>query len=70
MEKKLIYQIDQELFLNHANISKIVKKLNWKPRIKFENGVKELIKYIEDWSMLTLWNKKISKKPQKIGLNI
>ena len=42
-----------------------MKKLNWKPRIKFENGVKELIKYIEDWRQAPLWNKKNIKKATK-----
>ena len=54
-----------ESFKSHANISKIIGKLNWKPLIGFENGVKELIKSIEDWRQAPLWNKKNIKKATK-----
>jgi UDP-glucose 4-epimerase len=54
-----------ESFKSHANISKIISKLNWKPNISFESGVKELIKSIEDWRQAPLWNKKNIKKATK-----
>ena len=46
-------------------LEKIIGKLNWKPLIGFENGVKELIKSIEDWRQAPLWNKKNIKKATK-----
>ena len=54
-----------ESFKSHANISKIVSKLKWKPNIRFEIGVKELIKNIEDWREAPLWNKKNIRQATK-----
>ena len=41
----------------HAYISKIKKELKWKPKIKFENGVAEMLKNINNWKDAPLWNK-------------
>ena len=40
-----------------ASISKIKKELKWKPKIKFENGVREMLKNINNWKDAPLWNK-------------
>ncbi|MDC3207079.1 GDP-mannose 4,6-dehydratase, partial [Pelagibacteraceae bacterium] len=40
-----------------ADIKKIQKYTNWKPKIKFENGVAMMIKNINDWRNAPLWNK-------------
>ena len=45
-----------------ANISKIKRELSWKPKIKINEGVKELLKNINYWSDAPVWTpKKISK---------
>jgi UDP-glucose 4-epimerase len=38
-----------------ANISKIKKDLNWKPKISFEEGIKNLLKDINKWKDAPLW---------------
>jgi len=42
--------------ITHANISKIVKHLKWKPKVSFENGVKSMLNYISDWEDAPLWD--------------
>jgi UDP-glucose 4-epimerase len=45
-----------------ANICKIKKFLNWKPRINLKNGIAIVLKNIEYWKEAPLWTKqKISK---------
>ena len=45
-----------------ANINKIKKQLNWKPKISIEEGVKMLLKEIHKWKDSPVWTpKKISK---------
>ena len=48
-----------------ANISKIKKDMKWKPKIKFEDGVREMIKNIDHWSDAPLWNVKNINKATK-----
>ena len=38
-----------------ANITKIKKDLNWKPKISFEEGIKYLLKDINKWKDAPLW---------------
>ena len=49
-----------------ANISKIKKELNWKPKIKFKNGVKMMLENIHLWKDAPLWNKRTIKEATKI----
>ena len=39
-----------------ANIKKIKKDTNWKPKISFETGVKKMLKNIYDWQDAPLWD--------------
>ena len=48
-----------------ANIIKIKKKLNWKPKIKIEQGVKELLDNIHYWKDSPVWTPKTIKKATK-----
>ena len=48
-----------------ANISKIKKELNWKPKIKFKNGVKMMLENIH-LERCPLWNKRTIKKQQNM----
>ncbi len=47
---------------SQANIKKIKKDLKWKPKISFEEGVKELLKNIYFWKTAPLWDKTKIKK--------
>lgn len=47
-----------EPFVTWANINKIKKDTKWKPKIKFENGIKDMLTNILDWRDAPLWNKK------------
>jgi UDP-glucose 4-epimerase len=48
--------------LTHANISKATKLLDWKPKIKLEDGLKIVLKNINYWKDAPLWT------PKKIRL--
>jgi len=54
-----------EPFITHANINKIKTKLNWKPKIKLEDGVDKVLKNIDYWKNAMLWDKKSIKKATK-----
>ena len=49
----------------HADISKARKLLKWKPKISFEEGVKILLKNINNWKESPLWDKKSIEKATK-----
>jgi len=49
-----------------ADIKKIKKVTTWKPTISFENGVKEMLKNINNWKDAPLWNKKTIKQATKM----
>ena len=48
-----------------ANPKKIKKKLNWKPKIRFVNGVKIMLKDINNWKTAPLWTPNSIKKATK-----
>ncbi len=48
-----------------ADISAIKKELNWKPKIDFDTGVKEMMVNIGDWKSAPLWNVKKIKLATK-----
>ena len=52
--------------ITYADISKIKKYLGWKPQIKFENGVMEMINNLEYWSEAPLWEKSSIEEATKI----
>ena len=39
-----------------ADISKILKKTSWKPKISFEDGVKKLMESIDDFKDAPVWD--------------
>ncbi len=41
-----------------ADISKILSKLNWEPKVSFEEGVSTILENIEYWRDAPLWDKK------------
>jgi UDP-glucose 4-epimerase len=49
-----------------ANINKLKRDTKWKSRIKFEDGVKEMLENISDWKDAPLWNKKKIYKATKL----
>jgi UDP-glucose 4-epimerase len=42
--------------VTHADISRIVAELGWKPTVSFEEGVGKIVARIEDWRDAPLWN--------------
>ena len=50
---------------SHANINLVKKLLNWSPKIKFEDGVRELLENIHYWKDAPLWDKKKIQKATK-----
>jgi UDP-glucose 4-epimerase len=48
-----------------ANINKIKKYLNWKPKISFEQGVKVMLKKISYWKLAPLWTRSTINKATK-----
>ena len=40
----------------YANVGKIGKLLGWKPRISFEEGVRQILDRITDWKDAPVWN--------------
>lgn len=40
----------------HADISKIIHDLDWRPRVPFEQGVALMLEHIEDWKDAPLWD--------------
>ncbi len=49
----------------YADIRKIKKVLGWKPKISFEQGVKEVLKHIDDWKTAPVWTPSSIKKATK-----
>lgn len=49
----------------HANINLIKKDLNWKPKIRFEDGVKKMLININYWNSAPLWTEKKIEKVTK-----
>lgn len=49
-----------------ANIRKIKILLKWSPTVDFEEGVKEMLKQINNWKNAPLWNPKSIKSATKI----
>ena len=51
---------------SQADIKKIKKKLKWKPHINIDDGIKVMIKNINDWKQAPIWTpKKIGAKTKK-----
>ena len=53
-----------------ANISKIKRDLNWKPKSKINVGVRELIKNIKYWRDAPIWFPKKIKKATKVWFKL
>ena len=61
-QKKFIPWRPGEPKFIEANISKITKTLNWKPKIDLKSGMKYVLKEINYWKNAPLWTKsKITK---------
>lgn len=48
-----------------ADISKIKRILNWKPKVSFEEGVELLLKNIKDWKEAPVWTKETIEEATK-----
>jgi len=49
-----------------ANINKISNRFKWTPKISFNNGVKNMIKNIDNWKDAPLWDEKSIKSATKV----
>ena len=38
-----------------ADITKITRELGWQPKVKFADGVREMLGHIEDWRDAPVW---------------
>ena len=52
--------------ITYANITKIKKDLNWKPKISFEEGVSKILENIDYWKNAPLWDKNNIKETTKL----
>ncbi len=52
--------------ITFADIAKIKKKLNWKPTISIEMGVKEILKNIDYWKDAPVWTPKKIQEVTKV----
>lgn len=48
-----------------GDISKIKKMLGWKPKVSFEQGVKEVLAHIDDWKSAPVWTPTSIKRATK-----
>lgn len=48
-----------------ADITKIKKKLNWTPKVNFEDGVQKLLLHLDLWKDAPLWNEKSIEEATK-----
>jgi len=53
-----------------ADISKIKRDLNWKPKIKIEEGIKDLLSKIHYWKNAPVWTPKSIRKATKIWFKL
>ena len=52
--------------ITHANIKKITKHTKWRPKINMQNGIKDMVKNIDNWKNAPIWNKhKIARATKK-----
>ena len=58
-----------QLIKNLNYEKKIKRELNWRPKIRFENGIKIILKNISQWSNAPLWNPKRIKKATALWHN-
>ncbi len=64
-EKKYIPKRPGEPDSTYADISKIKKVLGWKPKVSFEDGVKIMLKNIEQWCEAPVWDESSIKEATK-----
>ena len=55
---------------SQADIIKIKKKINWKPRISIQSGIKELLKNIDNWSDAPVWTPNLITKATKVWFKL
>ena len=52
-----------------AGIGRIKRELKWRPKIKFEDGITEMLNEIEKWEDAPLWTPKKIRKATKTWFN-
>ena len=64
-EKQYIPKRPGEPDCTYADISKIKEKLNWFPKVTFEDGVKIMLENIEQWRDAPVWDEKSIQEATK-----
>jgi UDP-glucose 4-epimerase len=65
-DKKRIPKRPGEPDVTYADITKILRKTRWKPKISIEEGIKVMLNNLNDWKDAPVWTpKKISKETKK-----
>ena len=65
-DKQRIPKRPGEPDVTFADISKIKRKIGWKPKISIENGVELMLNNLNDWKDAPIWTpKKINKETKK-----
>lgn len=64
-EREYIPKRPGEPDTTYADITKIKNMLGWKPKVKFEDGVKIMLENIEQWREAPLWDKQSIKNATK-----
>ena len=65
-DKVYIKKRPGEPHCTYADIKKIKKKLNWKPKVKIQDGVKLLLNDIDYWKKAPVWTPKKINKATKL----
>lgn len=63
---KFIPKRPGEPYCTWADTRKFKKDIKWKPSIKFNDGVNEMLKNINNWNNAPLWDEKSIKKATKL----
>lgn len=61
-DKQFIPWRPGEPLITHADIQKATQLLNWRPLIKFEDGIAEVLAHINEWKDAPLWNRTLIEK--------
>ena len=75
-DKEIKYIVDKELLrpsdvtLQIPDTNKFFNLTNWQPKIKIEEGVKDLLKNINYWKSAPVWNPKTIKEATKIWFKL
>ena len=68
--KKYLFKRPGEPDRSVANIKKIKRELNWKPKITLKKGVNQLLKNLNNWSNAPVWTPTKIKSKTKMWFKL